>query len=130
MALRLEKISDLKLYQQLLILGIVLLLVILGFVFTVYRPMCQELTDLNKDYSRLESKLVEDRRIANDLPKFKAEFEKLQLQLTEALKELPNQKEIPSLLTSIAGLAREEGLDVLSFKPKSEQVKGFYAKFR
>ena len=127
MALRLEKISDLKLYQQLLILGIVLLLVILGFVFTVYRPMCQELTDLNKDYSRLESKLVEDRRIANDLPKFKAEFEKLQLQLTEALKELPNQKEIPSLLTSIAGLAREEGLDVLSFKPKSEQVKGFYA---
>ncbi len=127
MALRLEKISDLKLYQQLLIMGIVLLLVILGFLFAVYRPMCQELTDLNKDYARLESKLVEDRRIANDLPKFKAEFEKLQLQLTEALKELPNQKEIPSLLTSIAGLAREEGLEVLSFKPKSEQVKGFYA---
>lgn len=127
MALRLEKISDLKLYQQLLIMGTVLLLVVLGFLFTVYRPMCQELTDLNKDYARLESKLAEDRRIANDLPKFKAEFEKLQLQLTEALKELPNQKEIPSLLTSIAGLAREEGLEVLSFKPKSEQVKGFYA---
>ncbi|MGE4545117.1 MAG: type 4a pilus biogenesis protein PilO [Pedobacter sp.] len=127
MALRLEKIADLKIYQQLLILSIVLLLVIVGFVFMVYRPMCQELTNFNKEYSRLESKLVEDRRIANNLPKFKAEFEKLQLQLTEALEELPNKKEIPSLLTSIAGLAREEGLEVLSFKPKSEQVKGFYA---
>lgn len=127
MALRLEKIADLKIYQQLLILSIVLLLVIVGFVFMVYRPMCQELTKSQKEYSRLESKLVEDRRIANNLPKFKAEFEKLQLQLTEALEELPNKKEIPSLLTSIAGLAREEGLEVLSFKPKSEQVKGFYA---
>lgn len=127
MALRLEKIADLKFHQQLLILGGVLFLVILGFVFMVYRPMCQELKDSEKEYSRLESKLVEDRRIASNLPKFKAEFEKLQLQLKEALAELPNQQEIPSLLTSIAGLAREEGLEVLSFKPKSEQVKGFYA---
>jgi type IV pilus assembly protein PilO len=127
MALRLEKVADLKLYQQLLILGSILILIVLGFVFMVYRPMCQELADTDKEYSRLESKLIEDRRIANNLPKFKAEFEKLQLQLKEALAELPNQKEIPSLLTSIAGLAREEGLEVLSFKPKSEQIKGFYA---
>lgn len=127
MALRFEKIADLKLYQQVVILGIVLLLVILGFVFMLYRPMCQELVGFNEEFSRLESKLVEDRRIANNLPKFKAEFEKLELQLKEALAELPNQREIPSLLTSIAGLAREEGLEVLSFKPKPEQVKGFYA---
>jgi type IV pilus assembly protein PilO len=127
MALKLDKISDLKLYQQVVILVLFLLLVVAGFVFMVYRPMIQKLDALNSEYSRLESKLQEDRRIAGNLPKFKAEFEKLQRQLNDALAELPNKKEIPSLLTSIAGLAREDGLEVLSFKPKSEQVKGFYA---
>jgi len=127
MALRLEKVADLKLYQQISILAVVLLLIIAGFVFMVYRPMIQELDGLDKEYSRLESKLFEDRRIAKNLPVFKAEFEKLESQLKEALSELPNDTEIPALLTSIAGLAREEGLEVLSFKPKSEQVKGFYA---
>lgn len=127
MAAPLEKISALKLYQQLLILAVVVLLVVLGFVFMVYRPMMQELDDLDAKYSKLESKLQEDRRIASNLPKFKAEFEKLQGQLNDALAELPNKKEIPSLLTSIAGLARDDGLEVLSFKPKAEMKKGFYA---
>ncbi|MDY0262698.1 type 4a pilus biogenesis protein PilO [Syntrophotalea acetylenica] len=127
MALGLEKISKLKLYQQLIVLGVIVLLVAAAFVFGVYRPMLQELKDLDNEYARVESKLLEDQRIASNLPAFRAEFEKLQAQLNEALAELPNQKEIPSLLTSIAGLAREEGLDVLSFKPKAEQVKGFYA---
>lgn len=127
MALRLEKISDLKLYQQLIILAVVVLLILLGFIFGVYRPMCQELAGLDDEYVRLEAKLQEDRRIAGNLPMFRAEFEKLQKQLNDALAELPNQKEIPSLLTSIAGLARDEGLEVLSFKPKAEQIKGFYA---
>jgi type IV pilus assembly protein PilO len=127
MALGLEKISTLKLYQQLIVLGVIVLLVAAAFVFGVYRPMLQELKDLDNEYARVESKLLEDQRIASDLPAFRAEFEKLQAQLNEALAELPNQKEIPSLLTSIAGLAREEGLEVLSFKPKVEQIKGFYA---
>ncbi|APG25407.1 type IV pilus inner membrane component PilO [Syntrophotalea acetylenica] len=127
MALGLEKISKLKLYQQLIVLGVIVLLVAAAFVFGVYRPMLQELKDLDNEYARVESKLLEDQRIASNLPAFRAEFEKLQAQLNEALAELPNQKEIPSLLTSIAGLAREEGLEVLSFKPKAEQVKGFYA---
>lgn len=89
--------------------------------------MSQTLNDLDSKYSKLESKLQEDRRIASNLPKFKAEFEKLQEQLNDALAELPNKKEIPSLLTSIAGLAKEDGLEVLSFKPKGEIKKGFYA---
>lgn len=127
MAPPLEKISALKLYQQLLILAVVVLLVVLGFVFMVYRPMLQTLDDLDSKYSKLESKLQEDRRIASNLPKFQAEFEKLQNQLNDALAELPNKKEIPSLLTSIAGLARDDGLEVLSFKPKTEVKKGFYA---
>jgi len=51
----------------------------------------------------------------------------MQQQLAEALTQLPNEKEIPSLLTNIASLAKEQGLDVLRFKPSGEVPKGFYA---
>jgi type IV pilus assembly protein PilO len=44
-----------------------------------------------------------------------------------ALAELPNQKEIPTLLTNIASLAKDNGLDVLLFRPGGEINKGFYA---
>lgn len=47
--------------------------------------------------------------------------------LDRALAELPNKKEIPTLLTSIASLAKDNGLDVLQFKPGKEKPQGFYA---
>jgi type IV pilus assembly protein PilO len=40
---------------------------------------------------------------------------------------LPNEKEIPTLLSSITSLARDNGLEVLQFKPENEAVKNFYA---
>jgi type IV pilus assembly protein PilO len=75
----------------------------------------------------LQTKLEQDRRIARDLPKFEAEYQRMKLQLDEALTQLPNEKEIPTLLTNIASLAKEQGLDVLRFKPSGEVPKGFYA---
>ena len=41
--------------------------------------------------------------------------------------QLPNKKEIPSLLTNLATIARDNGLDVVSFSPRGEISKGFYA---
>jgi len=40
---------------------------------------------------------------------------------------LPNQSEIPTLLTNLAGLAKDNGLEVQSFKPRPEVPKGFFA---
>ena len=40
---------------------------------------------------------------------------------------LPQQKEIPSLLTNISGLGTSSGLDFLSFRPKGEVPVDFYA---
>jgi type IV pilus assembly protein PilO len=85
------------------------------------------LSELKETRGRLEAKLQEDQRIADNLPKFRAEFEKMQDKLDLALAELPNQKEIPTLLTNIASLAKDNGLDVLLFRPGGEINKGFYA---
>ena len=124
---RVEKLLKLPLYQRILIL-VGLVAVIIGlFVYLLYIPKQEELRNLQRRSATLESKLQEDRRIANNLPQFKAEFEKMSEQLEAALTQLPNQKEIPSLLSSIASLANDQGLEVLRFKPGNEVPRGFYA---
>ncbi len=124
---RLEKVLKLPAYQRLLILCGFMLLIAGAFAYLLYLPKQEEYTQLQERNRTLEAKLQEDRRIANNLPKFRAEYEKMKEQLDLALTELPNQSEIPALLTSIASLARESGLDVLKFQPTSEVTKGFYA---
>jgi type IV pilus assembly protein PilO len=122
-----EKVLNWPLYQRILLLCGLLAVIVAGFVYLGFKPQIEELSNLRKRKNTLQAKLEEDRRIADNLPKFKAEFEKMERQLELALTELPNQKEIPALLTSIAGLAKDNGLDVLRFKPGSEKVRDFYA---
>lgn len=124
---KLEKLLKLPLYQRLLMLLSVLLLVIGGFVYLLFLPSYEEYQGLIGKNETLQSKLQEDRRIADNLPKFQAEYEKMQDSLREALTQLPNAKEIPTLLTKISSLAKENRLEVLSFKPGKETPKGFYA---
>ncbi len=124
---RLEKILRLPAYQRILILAALLLVISGLFVYLLYLPKQEEYAQLKDRNQALEAKLQEDRRIARNLPKFKAEYEKMKQRLDKALTELPNEKEIPTLLTSIASLAKENGLDVLRFQPGSENPKGFYA---
>lgn len=114
-------------YQRALMMLAVMLLVVAAFVFLLYLPKDEEYSSLQKESEKVLAKLQEDRRIAANLPRFKAEYEKMKLQLDQALTELPNEKEIPSLLTTIATLAKENGLNVLRFKPGGERPQGFYA---
>jgi len=114
-------------YQRGLMLLAVLVLIAGLYVYVIYLPQQKKLESLNRQSADLERKLVNDRKIAANLPVFEAEYEKMQERLKEALKELPNDKEIPKLLTSIASTAKENGLQVLYFKPGTEVPKGFYA---
>ncbi len=114
-------------YQRALMMLAVMALLVVAFVFLLYLPQDEEYSSLLQQNEKIIAKLQEDRRIAQDLPRFKAEYEKMNVQLAQALTELPNEKEIPSLLTTISSLAKDNGLDVLRFKPHGESPKGFYA---
>lgn len=124
---KIEKILRLPRYKRILILLGLVLVVVAGFVYGLYLPQQAELDAIRQETAALEAKVQEGRRIAADLPKFKAEYEKMQEQLKLALTELPDSKEIPTLLTGIATRARDNGLSVLRFKPGNEVPKGFYA---
>ena len=91
---KLDKVLSLPNYQKLLLLLLVCSVIFGLFWLVVYQPMGKELDRLQRQKGGLERKLAEDRRIADNLPKFRAEYEKLEKQLEVALRELPNKEEI------------------------------------
>ena len=124
---RVEKIFKLPVKQKLLILLAILILAGVGFYFGLFSPRQEEYTQLKGKLAGLQNEVTEKQRIANNLPQLKREFEELKQELQNALTELPNQKEIPTLLTSITTAGKAAGLDFLIFRPKAEEPKDFYA---
>ncbi len=124
---RVESFLRRPVYQRVLVLVLLMGLVVAGFYYGLYQGQLEELANLDRRLGSLHSKLAENQRIAANLPKFRAEYERLQTQLNAALSELPDKKEIPKLLRNIGKLASEQGLDVLQFRPSGEVNKGFYA---
>jgi type IV pilus assembly protein PilO len=122
-----EKVLKLPTKQKILIVVLVTVLETAALVWFVFLPKQQELTGLKAELVKLQSEVDEKTRIANNLPKLKAEYEQLNRELDKALTELPNSKEIPSLLTSITALGKNAGLDFLVFRPKPEVPRDFYA---
>ena len=98
-----------------------------GFFYLLFQPKMKELSALKLKQAELSKQIQENKRIADNLPKFKKDFEQLKVDLDKALTELPNQKEIPTLLTSITSKGKDAGLDFLVFRPKAEVPKDFYS---
>jgi type IV pilus assembly protein PilO len=127
-----EKLFDNKVFklptkQKALLLFLILVAVALAFIFGLIRPKYNEYKGLQEKLSDLQNQIRENKKVADNLPRLKKEYEQLKIQLDSALTELPNQKEIPSLLTGITNVGKGAGLDFLLFKPKPEQPKDFYS---
>lgn len=124
---QIEKILKLPVKQKVALLILVLALEGLGIFFGLYQPKMNELKGIQAKLEELQKKITEDKKVADNISKYKKEYDQLQNELKTALTELPNQKEIPSLLTSITSAGKSAGLDFLLFKPKPEEPKDFYA---
>jgi type IV pilus assembly protein PilO len=122
-----EKLVNLPMKQKVAALLLLIIAMGAGFFFGLEKPKLAELKTLQANLDKLRNDVADTRKLANNLPKFKAEYEGLKKDLDNALTELPNSKEIPSLLTSITSAGKSAGLDFLTFRPKGETPKEFYA---
>ena len=124
---KLEKLFKMPLHKRLLVLALLIVVVVGAFVWFLWLPEYEKLAPMDQDIARLEAEYIQKKQIADNLPKFKEEFAKMEKLLELALTELPNKKEIPTLLTNLATLAKDSGLEVVTFTPRGEVNKGFYA---
>jgi type IV pilus assembly protein PilO len=121
------KVEKLSKVQRILIFSSVFIAVVAIFVFLLYKPKLEQISNLKKQLKTLENKLVVAKKNAADLEKFQKKMQKAEVQFKTAMKALPEKEEIPSLLTSISRSGQDVGLDFLLFEPKSEIRKEFYA---
>lgn len=126
-AISTQTILNLPASQKVCIIAGLILAICGSYYMLSFKPAREEITNLNGELTKLQTKYNEQKKILANLPRFKQELKDLQLKFEESLKLLPNTREIPSLLTNISNLARESGLTILLFQPKPELNKGFYA---
>jgi type IV pilus assembly protein PilO len=96
-------------------------------MYLFYFPAGAEVDRLHDQARQKQIELSKAESVSENLPAFERELENLEAELKVALRQLPDSKEIPGLLTDISTLAKNAGLDIKRFKPNAEVARGFYA---
>jgi type IV pilus assembly protein PilO len=92
-----------------------------------YSSLSTDIERLTQEIETSRSEREKKKKGTADLAKFKEEMRQLDGRLKQAIAQLPDRREIPDLLTSISNKGREAGLEVVLFRPRSENVQEFYA---
>lgn len=122
-----EYFQNLEPSRKLVVAIAVPLVLLLAYYFFLLGPRINR-TDLlrarigemleERDRKTLETARLHDRE---------QEVAELDRQLKLAITRLPDEQEIPDLLSSISNLGRDSGLDILVFRQKPEGYQEFYA---
>jgi len=113
--------------QLYLLLGLVAVGSLLMWWYLLFQPAWNERGRLQTQLAGLEQQLFQKKRIAANLPQLEAEIKQLQERLKASVARLPEEKEIPTLLTQVNSLGEESGLAFTLFRPQAAVKKDFYA---
>ncbi len=105
--------------------GAVIVLVLYGY-FLMW-PLWDDWDRNEQTLQKLDNDLAVKRRIASSRPALEAEIKKLESELNDALVRLPEEKDIPRLMTQITSLGQQGGLEFTLFRPGTPVKKGFYS---
>jgi type IV pilus assembly protein PilO len=113
-------------YKYLILFGVIA--AILGlFYWKFVIPQQEEIERLEVELQNLQVELQKAEAFAARYDEFKEELRLVDLKLKEALKKLPEGKEIPNLLDQINESVIDAGLAISLFKPVGQNPKEFYS---
>jgi len=113
--------------QRYLLIGLLGGGIVAVYVWLLMLPLWESKGRLETDLQKLQADLDQKRMIAANRPKLEAEIKVLEKQLEAVLVKLPEDKDIPKLLTQVNTLGLQAGLEFLLFRPVTSVKKGFYA---
>ena len=123
----LENLENLEPSRKIAIAVGVPLLVLLGYYFLIVSPRTTRTAQLATHIEEMEQERDQKKFEAERMPERQKEVQALDKQLKFALTRLPDEKEIPELLSSISNLGRDSGLEILVFRQLPEGYQEFYA---
>ena len=123
-----KKVGKLKKGHRILIFAGTLLLLGGAFLYFVYMPNTAEINRIEKEIAGLKQRIALTKARAKNLAKIRDEHTRVKKQFQEALKILPDKREIPSLLAGISQLGIDSKLQFRLFSPSKEAPQDFYVK--
>lgn len=124
---QLEKLQKLPKAYRMALIPAIAIVVAAAYVYLLYMPTRAQLDGLEEQQLQLQRKLAEVRSVASNEDRVKQEIEELERKLAIALRQLPDDKELPVLLTDVTSLGKNAGLDFKAFRPQPEFKRDFYA---
>ena len=95
--------------------------------FGLVSPTQEKISSARSEQSNLQEERDEKRDIAENRDRWERAVERLNEELAKAVKELPNEREIPELLRRISSIGKKIGLEFALFQPMPEVQQNFYA---
>lgn len=109
-------------------LGVALALYFAANVWLL-KPKRQEIDREEIKLAGLQAKIQEGRAAKQQLPRFREEVRRLELELDKLLRILPSRRNTADLLRRIRTLAEQGDFELLRFRPGAEVPQGFYSEW-
>jgi len=93
------------------------------------KPREQQITRLEDRRAKLQAKIQEGRAAKQQLPRFREEVRKLELELDRLLRILPARRNTPELLRRVRSLAEQGDFALLRFTPGRFVERDFYSEW-
>lgn len=122
-----NKLEQLSKVQRIAIWAGVLILLIGAFVYFSYLPKFKKIDQLKANLTRIEKELEIAKSNARQLNEFRKKMQDAEEQFKIVMRALPENEEIPTLLTGISKAGTDSGLNFILFQPKPDETKDFYA---
>ena len=121
-----ENVEKIKIQVRIAISVTTVVLMAVAFLYGFYLPNKKEIDRTEQQIAALETKLNQAKARAARLDEFEAQKAEVDAQFAEALRLLPDSKEIPSLLRTISQLGADAELEFRLFSQGKETSRDFY----
>jgi type IV pilus assembly protein PilO len=121
-----DKIEKIKMPIRITILVCTVVVLAGALIWFVQIPKSEEIKTTTASIEEIDKQLTKAKLERAKLPEAKKQKEAVDNQFNEALKLLPNEKEIPNLLRKISELGNESDLDIKGMTYQAEKGKDFY----
>jgi type IV pilus assembly protein PilO len=115
-------ISKLPPYVQTILSVSPAVIIIIVVVFLLILPKQKEIKAFDSKIALQENEIARSQSKVGMLPQLILENEKLRKKLTELQQQLPEEKEVSSLLKQVSDLGIKSGLKILFWKPEQKRI--------
>lgn len=123
----LDRLFGLERQRRFVVYAVFFVAVALLYWYFIYSVMAASVAQRKEKLDTLRQDEARKTRMVARLEEYRNEVKDLDAQLRKAVAQLPDQKEIPDLLSTVSSLGRESGLEIVLFRQRPENFQDFYA---